>query len=183
MTLAEYIRWATSTDHYLESPYHADINAWSWQELPAVKLPQLDIPELAKGSEGYSSYRTTKLQRWAELTWRDLSHIKCSVQVQQPGEVCHPHLDLLGEYLQQVAEQHPTLLEQPHSLHNPTVDCRRMFVAVEDQKPGQRFVINGKDWQWRQGDCISMNPWTALHHTANTGSHSRALIKITAVKL
>lgn len=183
MKLSEYIAWARHTDHYLHSPYYADPSSWSWKTLEPVRIPKFDLPQLPKGTEGYSSYHDEKLQRWAELTWRDLSYIKCSIQIQYPGECCYPHLDLLGEFLAKVAVKHPELLGTEHSLSNPTLDCRRMFVAMEDQVLGQRFVINNQDWKWKKGDCISMNPWTALHHTENKSDKPRALIKITAIRL
>jgi hypothetical protein len=56
-----------------------------------------------------------------------------------------------------------------------------MFVAMDDQIPGQRFIINGQDWHWTAGDCIRLNNWQALHSTINNSVTPRSLIKITGI--
>ena len=77
---------------------------------------------------------------------------------------------------------HPGLLKLKHSLDAPALDIWRMFIAVEDQVLGQRFVINDKDWAWKEGDCMRLNNWQALHWTTNTSNKMRTIIKVTGVK-
>ena len=77
---------------------------------------------------------------------------------------------------------HPGLLNLQHSLDAPAIDVWRMFMAVDDQEPGQRFVINNEDWTWKAGDCMRLNNWRALHWTENTSKNNRTIIKVTGVK-
>jgi len=58
-----------------------------------------------------------------------------------------------------------------------------MFVALNDQVYGQKFIINGKEWQWQEGDCIRLNNWQALHSTSNESDTPRSIIKITGIAL
>ena len=183
MNLKEYIAWSKTIDDYKEGEKLANINAWGFKKLEKVTIPKIKIENFAKGNEGYSSIRYSVLTDWAKATWPDLKFIDAKIQVQKSGEVCHPHLDFLSLYLEDVCMAHPGLLKLKHSLDAPALDIWRMFIAVEDQVLGQRFVINDKDWAWKKGDCMRLNNWQALHWTTNTSNKIRTIIKVTGVKL
>lgn len=182
MNLRNYINWTKSIDDYETAPIIANPDAWGHQELGRVEIPQIDYKDLKEGDQGYFNYRHDDITAWAKKTFVDLVHLDAKIQVQKPGQVCAPHLDFLGDYLEQVTATMPKLLELPHTLSRPCVDVYRLFVALEDQTPGQVFMINGNEWHWRRGDCIRLNNWQALHSTENTSRIDRPLIKITGIK-
>ena len=181
MNLKEYINWANSLDAYEDGARLSNNKAWGYKTLDKVKVPKFRTNEAKEGDEGYWHYRDVMLDYWAKKTWPDLKFLNTKIQIQKPGQICKPHLDFLGYYLEDVCMAHPGLLKLEHSLDNPAVDVWRMFVAIEDQESGQRFVINNNDWTWKAGDCIRLNNWQALHWTENTSKKNRTIIKITGV--
>jgi len=182
MNLKEYIEWTKTIDDYKDGEKLANINAWGFEKLEKVDVPKIKIENFEKGSEGYSSIRYSILTDWAKATWPDLKFIDAKIQVQKPGEVCNPHLDFLGYYLEDVCMAHPGLLKLKHSFESPAIDVWRMFIAVEDQIPGHIFLINNVKWRWKKGDCMRLNNWQALHSTKNTSNKMRTIIKVTGVK-
>ena len=183
MNLQNYIDWTKTINDYEEAVHVASSESWGSQYIGRFKPPRLDITKnQEKGSEGYWHYRNDLLGKWASAVWPNLDFIEAKIQIQKPGQICHPHLDFLGEYLQHICEQRPELLSTAHSLNSPGIDVHRMFVAVDDQVPGQIFCINGKNWNWKAGDCIRLDNWQALHHTENNSTKDRAIIKITGVQ-
>ena len=182
MNLKEYITWAKTLDAYKDGEKLANINAWGFEKLERVNVPNIKIENSIAGGEGYSSIRNEELSKWAREQWEDLTFLDAKIQIQKPGEVCEPHLDFIGYYLEDICMAHPGLLKLEHSLDNPAIDIWRMFIAVEDRVWGQRFVINDWDWIWKAGDCIRLNNWRALHWTENTSKKDRIIIKVTGVK-
>jgi hypothetical protein len=182
MNLKNYINWTKEIDDYKTAPSVANVNAWGYKVLGNVKFPDIDLSNPTHGNEGYSSIRNDKLSVWARETWADLQCVNAKIQIQRPGEKCHPHLDFLGEYLESVCETMPGLLKLEHSLEKPALDVWRMFVAMEDHIPGHVFSINDQCWEWTKGECIRLNNWQALHWTENTSTVDRKIIKITGVK-
>ena len=136
-----------------------------------------------KGTEGYWHFRNNELSTWGSQTWPELEFLDVKIQVQKPGQVCPPHLDFLGYYLENICKAKPELLELEHSTNKPAIDIWRMFIATEDYKLGQMFVINDEQWFWTKGDCIRLNNWKALHWTKNIGEKDRTIIKVTGVKV
>jgi hypothetical protein len=182
MKLKEYIKWANSIDEYETAPDLADLNSWGYEILPgSVRLPKFDLNNSVAGTEGYSSIRNDKITAWAKVTWPFLKCIDAKIQIQKPGEVCKPHLDFLGYYLEDVCEHYPKLLRVEHTLKNPGVDVWRMFVAVDNHVEGQIFNINNEDWKWSKNECIRLNNWQALHWTENKSKVDRVIIKITGI--
>ena len=182
MNLKEYITWAKTLDAYKDGEKLANINAWGFEKLERVNVPNIKIENSIAGGEGYSSIRNEELSKWAREQWEDLTFLDAKIQIQKPGEVCEPHLDFIGYYLEDICMAHPGLLKLKHSLKAPAIDIWRMFIAVEDQVWGQRFVINNWDWIWKAGDCIRLNNWRALHYTKNTSGSNRKIIKVTGIK-
>jgi hypothetical protein len=182
MNLGEYIKWAKEIDEYQHSPELCDPGAWGFKNFGKVKLPKFKIDDSpTTGGQGYSSIRNPMLVKWAKYTWPFLDFVESKIQIQFPGQECKPHLDLLNDYLENVCAELPVLKLRQHSLQKPGVDVYRMFVAMDDQIPGQRFIINGQDWHWTAGDCIRLNNWQALHSTINNSVTPRSLIKITGI--
>jgi len=182
MNLKEYITWTKTIDDYKDGGKLANVNAWGFKKLKKVNVPKIKIENFEKGGEGYSSIRYNILTNWAKDTWPDLQFIDAKIQIQKPGQVCDPHLDFLGYYLEDICMAHPGLLKLEHSLETPAIDIWRMFIAVDDQVWGQRFIINDWDWIWKAGDCMRLNNWQALHWTKNTSKKIRTIIKVTGVK-
>lgn len=183
MNLKEYIEWTNSIDDYEVSPQVASASSWGFKELKNIVVPMFDLSNSSQGDEGYSSIRNDEISNWARSQWPQLNFVEAKIQIQKPGETCHPHLDLLGEYLERICETIPGLLKLNHSLQKPAVDIWRMFVAIDDHVEGQVFNINNKEWIWKAGDCIRLDNWQALHWTENRSAVDRAIIKITGVKL
>tara|TARA_Y100000817_G_C16643680_1_gene449540 strand:+ start:80 stop:634 length:555 start_codon:yes stop_codon:yes gene_type:complete len=180
--LRKYIEWTKQINDYETAPEVADPKAWGFEELGQIKLPKdINLENAIPGDEGYSSIRNDKLIEWAESTWPDLKCVDAKIQIQKPKEECKPHLDFLGDYLERVCESMPIMYGVLHSLDKPGLDVWRMFVAIEDNVPGQIFSINNKQWQWKRGDCIRLNNWQALHWTKNESTVERAIIKITGI--
>ena len=183
MYLRDYIKWTKQIDEYKDSPSLANPNAWGFKLLGKIQTPKLEnLGQPTAGSEGYSSLRHDLLTKWARATWPFLKCLDAKIQIQLPNEDCRPHLDFLGYYLEQVCESLPGLKNISHSLHRPGIDVWRLFVAIDDQIDGQRFVINNNDWSWNAGDCIRLNNWQALHWTQNNSQVARSIIKITGIK-
>jgi len=183
MLLRDYIEWAQNINEYEQSPRIANPSAWGFKNLGKVELPQIkNLKQPIPGNEGYSSIRDELLTRWARYTWPYLKCVDAKIQIQNPGQECKPHLDFLGHYLKNVCETIPGLLQIDHSLDSPGVDVWRMFVAIDDQVDGQKFVINNKHWIWKSGDCIRLNNWQALHYTKNKSKTNRSIIKVTGIK-
>lgn len=183
MNLKEYINWTTSIDDYETAPKVADTSAWGFEVMPgSYRIPKLKLENASKGNEGYDSIRNDLVTNWAKVTFPFLKCIDAKIQIQRPGESCKPHLDFLGEYLQNVCETLPGLLKVKHSLQEPGIDVWRMFVAVEDHVDGHIFNINNKEWKWTKGECIRLNNWQALHWTKNTSNLDRVILKITGIK-
>ena len=65
---------------------------------------------------------------------------------------------------------------------NPTFKARRYFIGGEDNGKGQEFILNGKHWIWKKGDCISLNVWRGVHNTINSSNKDRYIIKITGLE-
>lgn len=183
MFLRDYIDWADQIDEYKESPSLADPNTWGYETLGKVKLPKIKITNATPGTEGYSSIRNPILVKWAQYTWPFLSFVDAKIQTQAPGQQCLPHLDFLNDYLKNVCAHNPELYDRKHSLQKPGVNVWRLFVAIEDQVPGQRFTINNKEWHWQEGDCIRLNNWQALHSTRNDSDTVRSIVKVTGIAL
>ena len=93
------------------------------------------------------------------------------------------HLDFLNDYLENVCAEDTELYDREHSLQKPGVNVWRMFVALNDQIEGQRFIINNEDWHWQEGDCIRLNNWQALHSTSNDSDTDRSIIKVTGIAI
>ena len=183
MLLRNYIAWAQKIDQYKESLEIADPSTWGFKTLPKIKLPRLtELPLPVLGDEGYSSIRNDSITNWARDKWPHLQCLDAKIQIQKPGEECKPHLDFLGDYLENVCQTMPGLLNVEHSFHVPGLDVWRMFIAIEDQVDGQIFSINNKNWTWKTGDCMRLNNWQALHWTKNESKIDRSLIKITGIK-
>ena len=182
MILKEYIKWTKTINDYETAPNVANTNTWGFKKLEKVNIPEIKIENAKEGDEGYWHFRSTVLTDWAKKNWTDLQFIEAKIQIQKPGQVCKPHLDFLGYYLEDICMAHPGLLKLKHSLDAPAIDIWRMFIAVEDQVWGQRFVINDWDWIWKAGDCMRLNNWQALHWTENTSKKDRTIIKVTGVK-
>ena len=182
MNLKEYIEWTKTINDYKTAPTVANTNAWGFKKLEKVNIPEIKIGNAKEGDEGYWHLRSTVLTDWAKKNWTDLQFVEAKIQIQKPQQVCHPHLDFLGEYLERVCMTHPGLLKLKHSLDDPAIDVWRMFIAIEDHVPGHIFVINENSWEWKKGDCIRLNNWQALHWTTNTSNSDRTIIKVTGVK-
>ena len=182
MTLKEYIEWTKTINDYETAPSVANTKTWGFKILEKVNIPEIKIENAKEGDEGYWSFRNQELTEWAKGQWEDLTFLDAKIQIQKPGQVCEPHLDFLGYYLEDICMAHPGLLKLEHSLKTPAIDIWRMFIAVEDRVWGQQFVIYDWDWIWKAGDCIRLNNWQALHWTKNTSSVDRTIIKVTGVK-
>ena len=182
MHLKEYINWTKTIDDYKTAPNLADANAWGYKELKKVSVPNVKVEDAEEGTEGYWHFRNNELSTWGSQTWPELEFLDVKIQVQKPGQVCPPHLDFLGYYLENICKAKPELLELEHSTNKPAIDIWRMFIATEDYKLGQMFVINDEQWFWTKGDCIRLNNWKALHWTKNIGENDRTIIKVTGVK-
>ena len=182
MNLKEYINWTKTIDDYETAPNVANTKAWGFKKLKKVNIPEIKIENAKDGDEGYWSFRNQELTEWAKGQWKDLTFLDAKIQIQKPGQVCEPHLDFLGYYLEDICMAHPGLLKLEHSLETPAIDIWRMFIAVDDQVWGQRFIINDWDWIWKAGDCMRLNNWQALHWTKNTSKKIRTIIKVTGVK-
>ena len=176
MILKEYIEWTKTINDYETAPNVANTKAWGFKKLKKVNIPEIKIENATEGDEGFWSFRNEKLTEWAREQWEDLTFLEAKIQIQTPGQVCKPHLDFLGYYLEDICMAHPGLLKLKHSLDAPAIDIWRMFIAVEDRVWGQRFVINDWDWIWKAGDCIRLNNWQALHWTKYTSSVVRTII-------
>jgi hypothetical protein len=183
MKLKEYISWTNSIDEYKDSASLAKLDTWGYEVLPgSVRLPKLNLENTVKGDEGYDSVRNDLITNWAKVTWPFLTCIDAKIQIQRPGEECKPHLDFLGDYLENVCQTLPGLLNVEHTLEKPAINVWRMFIATEDHVPGQVFSVNNNEWVWKAGDCMRLNNWQALHWTKNTSQVDRAIIKITGIK-
>ena len=182
MILKEYIDWTKTINDYETAPNVANTKAWGFKKLKKVNIPEIKIENAKEGDEGYWSFRNQELTEWAKGQWEDLTFLDAKIQIQKPGQVCEPHLDFLGYYLEDICMAHPGLLKLEHSLKTPAIDIWRMFIAVEDQIPGHIFSVNNVKWRWKAGDCMRLNNWQALHWTKNTSSVDRTIIKVTGVK-
>ena len=182
MTLKEYIEWTKTINDYETAPSVANTKTWGFKILEKVNIPEIKIENAKEGDEGYWSFRNQELTEWAKGQWEDLTFLDAKIQIQKPGQVCEPHLDFLGYYLEDICMAHPGLLKLEHSLKTPAIDIWRMFIAVEDQIPGHIFSVNNVKWRWKAGDCMRLNNWQALHWTKNTSSVDRTIIKVTGVK-
>jgi len=184
MKLKEYIKWTKELDEYKDSPELADKSAWGYKVIGTnLRIPKFKTDNVVEGNEGYDSLRNDIISQWAKITYPFLSCLDAKIQIQKSGAVCKPHLDFLGEYLENVCETLPGLLNIEHTLENPGIDVWRMFVAIDDHVEGQTFSINDKYWKWSRGQCIRLNNWQALHWTQNKSDQNRMLIKITGIKL
>jgi len=183
MKLKEYISWANKLDEYQDSATLADLNAWGYEVLPGnYRTPKFNLDNPEKGTEGYDSIRNDLITNWARVKFPFLKCINAKIQIQKPGEECKPHLDFLGDYLEDVCLSLPGLLNLEHTLEKPGVDVWRMFVAIEDHIDGHIFNVNNEEWKWTKGECMRLNNWQALHWTKNTSDVDRVIIKITGIK-
>ena len=96
MNLKEYITWAKTLDAYKDGEKLANINAWGFEKLERVNVPNIKVEDAEEGTEGYWHFRNNKLSTWGSQTWPELEFLDVKIQVQKPGEVCPPHLDFLG---------------------------------------------------------------------------------------
>ena len=183
MKLKEYIKWANNLDEYQDSATLADLNAWGFEVMPgSYRIPKLNLNNATKGTEGYDSIRNDLISNWAKVTFPFLKCLDAKIQIQRPGESCKPHLDFLGDYLENVCESMPGLLNVEHTLEKPGIDIWRMFVAVDDHVDGHVFAVNNEEWKWTKGQCMRLNNWQALHWTKNDSDQDRVIIKITGIK-
>jgi len=183
MNLKEYISWANKLDEYQDSATLADLTSWGFEVMPGnYRIPKLNLDNATKGTEGYDSIRNDLITNWAKTTFSFLKCIDAKIQIQRPNESCSPHLDFLNDYLQNVCESMPGLLNVEHALDKPGIDVWRLFVAVDNHVEGQIFSANNKEWKWAKGECMRLNNWQALHWTKNNSNKDRVLIKITGIK-
>jgi len=204
MNLREYIDWCDTIDCYKDSDQYGDTDSWAYTNCPLTDSERKHILQLyekkikpniedisVKGNEGYDHIYNDVLQAWADRQYKSnirscgcgqFSRVEAKIQVQQPGEQCDPHIDLLPGFLDKICQERPALNYVKHSLQRPAVECFRIFIALEDHVDGQIFDINGHQWKWRAGDQIKMNPWTAIHYTKNVSDIPRPLIKITGAR-
>ena len=113
-----------------------------------------------------------------------LKYKQTLIQLQKPGEKVAPHIDTLHGQIKSWIKQEPALANIEHSMEkpNPKFKARRYFIGVEDNVKGQEFILNGKHWIWKKGDCISLNVWRGVHNTANNSNKNRYIIKITGLE-
>jgi hypothetical protein len=93
----------------------------------------------------------------------EASTLLMRIQVQAPGEMIALHLDPLKTRLFGTNDQ---------SIH-------RYAWFLEDQKPGQIWLMNEQAIQWKAGDLVYFDNTRLPHATANIGYHDRYVMIIT----
>lgn len=99
------------------------------------------------------------------------SHI--FVNLQNPGTVARVHFDINKGFF---------INALPDDLANSlTPEKVRKFVwFLEDQQPGQMFMMGNSYLRWKAFDCFEW-PWYMLHATANASEVNRTAMIITGI--
>ena len=195
MLLSEYVSWLDSKEfnYYNDTVGFADTKQAGYKNIGNYRLPPLEFIKKittqprADGNDLDNTYtygRHTLLDTWAEKTFPELKYKQTLIQLQKPGEKVDPHVDTLHGQIKSWIKQDPALANIEHSMEkpNPTFKARRYFIGVEDHVEGQQFILNGKHWIWKKGDCISLNVWRGVHNTINSSNKDRYIIKITGLE-
>jgi hypothetical protein len=195
MLLSEYVKSLDSKEfnYYKDTTHLADTSQAGYKDIGNFQLPPLDFIKKittqprADGTDLENTYtygRHVLLDAWAEKTFPELKYKQTLVQLQKPGEKVDPHVDTLHGQIKNWIKQEPALANIEHSMENPNPNfqAKRYFMGVEDHIKGQEFILNGKQWIWKKGDCISLNVWRGIHNTINNSSKDRYIIKITGLK-
>lgn len=194
-TLGKYIDWHQSrTREELYEWYGRthDASVPGFVSLGRVDLPWAAIRDMAAGlgerpvwmgqEANYHTQMDPRLDSWARHTFPRLLFIECWLQTQTPGQTVRPHLDSVGRYLEKCARRWPGLRRRTHSQRRPGVDVHVYMIACQPHVKGQLFGFhNPGPWRWRRGECIRIDPWRALHWTANHSDRARRMIKITGI--
>ena len=181
MLLSEYVKWLDSKefDYYKDTVSLADTTQAGYKGIGNYNLPPLNFIKKittqprADGIDLENTYtygRHALLDAWAEKTFPELKFKQTLVQLQKPGEKVAPHVDTLHGQIKSWIKQEPALANIEHSMENPNPNfkARRYFIGVEDHVEGQQFILNGKHWIWKKGDCISLNAVSYTHLTLPT---------------
>ena len=96
----------------------------------------------------------------------DWATAEIATMVQRPGDMCPLHYDRCKFY------DHSLPVEQESQV-------KRWLIMLDDQRPGQFFVMNNQVVSWRAGDVIDWEQTTLAHGSANCGYDTRFSLRIT----
>jgi hypothetical protein len=90
-----------------------------------------------------------------------LINTKQAFHIQYPGEMLNLHVD------------------KQHEMNKDTSKIARVFIFLEDWKPGHFLQMGTSFVQWRKGDVIHFDWKDIPHCSANAGWEPRCLIQLT----
>ena len=90
-----------------------------------------------------------------------MTDVKANIHIQHPGEMLQLHVDKQRE------------------MNNDPNQVARMFIFLEDWKPGHFIQMGTSFLRWRKGDIIYFDWRNIPHATANAGWEPRSLVQVT----
>lgn len=95
-------------------------------------------------------------------------HIDIRLQIQNPGFMLPMHLDSPKHYVWNLPKEKEFLVE-------------KYAVFLEDQQPGQTWLMNDSYLTWVRGDVVKFEQSTIPHGTANFGYVPRPILVVTGL--
>jgi len=155
-------------DHILASYDHKDLDKDTLTEW--IKDPEYNFIMRVSGREYEIKLNENEekfkniLKPYFKIDWETAS---MEIFVQAPGQCFPLHYDIYKKNMFKIEE------EKVH----------RYIIMLDDQKPGQVFLMGDQYIEWKKGDVIAWKQTTLLNGTANFGYWDRAKIRITARSL
>jgi hypothetical protein len=106
----------------------------------------------------------------AEVLSIKKDRIDIRLQIQNPGFMLPMHLDSPKHYVWNLPKEKEFLVE-------------KYAVFLEDQQPGQTWLMNDSYLTWVRGDVVKFEQSTIPHGTANFGYVPRPLLVVTGLSL
>jgi hypothetical protein len=106
----------------------------------------------------------------AEVLSIKKDQIDIRLQIQNPGFMLPMHLDSPKHYVWNLPKEKEFLVE-------------KYAVFLEDQQPGQTWLMNDSYLTWVRGDVVKFEQSTIPHGTANFGYVPRPLLVVTGLSL
>lgn len=95
-------------------------------------------------------------------------HIDIRLQIQNPGFMLPMHVDSPKHYVWNLPKEKEFLVE-------------KYAVFLEDQQPGQTWLMNDSYLTWVRGDVVKFEQSTIPHGTANFGYVPRPILVVTGL--
>lgn len=97
-------------------------------------------------------------------------NVDIRLQIQNPGFMLPMHLDSPKHYIWGLPKEKEILVE-------------KYAIFLEDQSPGQVWLMNDTYLKWSQGDVVKFEQSTIPHGTANFGYTPRPILVVTGLSI